>query len=192
MRFSNSTFWFLQLSKFGIQFNHNRDYRRAWLCSMAAVLILLCIFAFHILEFFILHEDVCLALSRFGLDFLRFISWNPSVLSFIFLIHGLYERFAVLNLLLRYFFLIACIGSHGQSLLFFRFFVVVEIDFQNRRFKFVKKIRLKSSSSLGVSTPFWRIWWINWIFVTLFRCTDLLIAFLLFRNSFRIHTLKSH
>lgn len=93
----------MQLSKFGVNLDNKKDCRRAWLSCMTTTLLLLFFLIFHAFELFILHEDLWLILDRFGHNLIYFVMWIPPVVSSLFLIHGVRERFAVLNVGLRYF-----------------------------------------------------------------------------------------
>lgn len=90
-----------QISRFGVHFNYKREARRSWVYFMSAALLLSFFVTFHTFEVLVLHEDLWLTLYRFGSNFVQFIARIPVLMSFIFFIRCLCERFAVLNALLR-------------------------------------------------------------------------------------------
>lgn len=150
-----------QVSKFGVHFDYKYDCRRAWLYFIIPTFLTL---ALLILEIFIRNESFWLALHHFGCN-IHFTVWISVVISFTIFIRCLSERFAVLNALLRFLFLIVSMHasnwisqrSLSPSLLF-----VVGIDFwmemlQKCRSTITGKNRMMWLSSLGVSMPFWLI-----------------------------------
>lgn len=91
------------MSKFGVNFNYKRDYRRTWLYFTIVVLMILILLFFLVFDVFVSRAELLSTLDGFCFNFLYFVVWIPDVISFIIFIRSLYERFVTLNTLLRFF-----------------------------------------------------------------------------------------